>query len=97
MRLIGVALLIYFIVNSIRSDEFSAGNIVQLVIVTVMAIWAAVIIGLTVAELVINLKNGAYAKRYYCETAEAPGAGEAGSAGSEDVAPDSDAHGGGEA
>jgi hypothetical protein len=87
VRLIGGAMLIYFIVSSLRSDEFSAGNAWQLAIVAVMAVWAAVIIALTVVELIKKLKAGAYLKEYYRDGAEG-GAGE-------DSAPDGP--GGGEA
>jgi hypothetical protein len=65
MRGIGVALLIYYMVSAIRSDDFSAGNIGQLAVVAVMAVLAVAIIALTAAELIKKLKAGAFSPKYY--------------------------------
>ena len=71
MRLIGVAWLIYTVFNILTTapEDSGVGSSARIALAIVFLCASAVIIAITIAELVRNLKAGAYAQSFYSDDA----------------------------
>lgn len=65
VRLAGCALLVYFIVQMVRSEEFNSENTWMILVIVLFCICAAAISVVTIRELIRNYKAGVYSANFY--------------------------------
>jgi hypothetical protein len=68
VRLIGCGWLVYTVVQMARQTDFLEGPLWRILIASAIALAGAVIIALTVAELIRNFRSGFYKAESYSDS-----------------------------